>query len=357
MDLRTIPWVISFLYGGFHVGIIVTALMFIFRFFIGGIGMYAAFIAYTISTLILLYYFRNYLHFPYKKKVRSTISLTLITSLLVVSSMQVIFRFSISDVIIFYLFFIALHLITMWFIIYLIEIYKQNEELQLELHRSEKLRVVGQMAASVAHEIRNPMTTVQGFLQLLSQEDSTPKKHKQYMQMMQLELKRAEMIISDYLTLAKPEAERVETIDLKNLVQRINHTLSPFATMHGVSIDFIVLHDDDFWIEGSSDKIQQVFINIFKNAIEASSKNDIIYVSIFRQNKMVHVSIQDTGVGMTKEEINSLGAPFYSLKENGTGLGLTVCYSIVDSMGGTIKVESEKNVGTTFIISLPEYRK
>lgn len=356
LDLRNIPWIISFLYGGFHVGISVTLFMFVFRIFLGGMGMYAVFIAYSISTILLIIFFKNYAKYHYKKRLKFSLLLTFVNSLIVVLSSHFIFQFNIEDMLTFYIFFIILHLVTMLIVIYLIEIFHENERLQIELHRSEKLNVVGQMAASVAHEIRNPMTTVYGFLQLLSTDNSTPEEHKKHFQIMKEELDRAENIISEYLTLAKPAVDKLEKIDLKKQIEQINHSLLSFSTMHGVNLQYKLSENEDYYIKGSSQKIQQVLVNIIKNAIEVSSKNSIVYILISKHNKTVQISIKDTGYGMSKEEMKSLGTPFYSLKENGTGLGLTVCYRIINAMGGRIEVESEKNIGTNFNILIPEYK-
>ncbi|WP_332699471.1 ATP-binding protein [Halalkalibacter lacteus] len=357
LDLRTIPWIISFQYGGFHVGIIVTGLMFIFSVILGGVGMYGVFIAYSISAVLLFTHFKNFSQLQNKKRLISTLTLTYVTASLVVLSTQLLFNFPIQDVIFFYFFFILVHLASMWFTVYIIETFNEYERLQFELKRSEKLNIVGQMAASVAHEIRNPMTTVQGFLQLLSQDSLTPNKHKEHFQIMKQELNRAETIISDYLTLAKPEAGKLDKLDLKKQIESINQSFSSFAIMNGVRLKFNILEDDHYYIKASSEKIQQVLVNIIKNAIEVSPKETVVQVSICKRNATIQITITDTGCGMSKEEIKSLGTPFYSLKKNGTGLGLTVCYCIVNSLGGRIEVESEKNHGTTFIISLPEYRQ
>lgn len=354
MDLRTIPWILSFLYGGFHVGTILTVFMFIFRIMMGGMGMYVVLIAYSISFIILVLYFKKYHEFSYQKRVKSTFFLTFVNALLVVTCIQLIFQFSNPNIFSFYFFFIVLHLITIFVAVYIIETFHENERLQQELQRSEKLNVIGQMAASIAHEIRNPMTTVHGFLQLLSQDKATPEKHKEHFNTMIVELNRAETIISDYLTLAKPEAEKLEQLDVTKQLELMKYSLNSFAILHGVNLKISYSKGEQFLVKGSAEKIQQVLVNMIKNAIEVSPKGGDVVISLSKNKKGIQIEVKDFGCGMSQEVIDNIGTPFYSLKEKGTGLGLTVCYSIIKSMGGTIEVESIIDQGTSFLITIPE---
>ncbi|MEB1809166.1 MAG: HAMP domain-containing histidine kinase [Bacillaceae bacterium] len=353
MDLRSIPWILSFLYGSFPIGIFVTILMIAFRIYIGGIGVYAVLIIYSFSLLLLFMYFKNYQTFTYNKKIKSTLVLTAINSLLVILSIQLMFGYSSNDVYMFYLFFIVMHILMMWVCIYIIETIREHGQLRVELEKSEKLNIVGQMAASVAHEIRNPMTVVNGFVQILQQDKDTPEKHREHYAIITNELRRAETILNDYLTLAKPQAVKLETINIHEQINRINHTLSSYALMKSVSVEYHLPPENNYFIKGCPEKFQQVLINIIKNAIEVSTKGEVVTVSVTKNRDFYYIYIKDNGCGMTQDELQSLGTPFYSLKERGTGLGLTISYSIIHSMEGTIDVTSQKGKGTTFIIGLP----
>ncbi|WP_216827602.1 sensor histidine kinase [Alkalihalobacterium elongatum] len=357
MDLRTIPWILSFLYGSFPIGIFVTIMMFTFRLFIGGIGLYGVLAVYSLSVILLFIYFRNYETFTYTKKVKSTLILTAINSLLIILSIQLMFGFSSNNVYVFYLFFIIMHILMMWICIYVIETIREHGQLRVELQKSEKLNIVGQMAASVAHEIRNPMTVVNGFVQILQQDKDTPEKHREHYEIITQELRRAETILNDYLTLAKPQAEKLETINIHEQINRINHTLSSYALMKSVSVEYHLPPENNYLIKGCPEKFQQVLINIIKNAIEVSTKGEVVTVSISKNRNFYYIFIKDNGCGMSKDELQVLGTPFYSLKERGTGLGLTISYSIIHSMEGTIEVTSQKGKGTTFMIGLPVIKR
>lgn len=353
MDLRTVPWIISFLYGGINTGIILTIFLFIYRIFLGGIGMYIVFIAYSISVLIIFLYFKNYLELSYQNKMKSIFALTLINSLIVVFAMHFIFEPTITDIFLFYIVFICMHLLMIWLIVYMIETFRENDYLQMEMQKSEKLYIVGQMAASVAHEIRNPMTVVSGFMQLLYKSDELPTKHKEHVKIMTHELDRAQTIINDYLTLAKPQAEKVEKIDLVKQVSLISQTLSSYALMNGVDIKYDAQEDEGFYVNGSPEKVQQVLVNIIKNAIEATPNQQTVTISLSKGREYIFICVSDKGVGLSEDQIKRIGTPFYSTKDTGTGLGLTVSYSIIKAMNGSIKVVSKKGSGTMFTIKLP----
>lgn len=230
----------------------------------------------------------------------------------------------------------------------------ENEKLQLELQRGERQYIIGQLAASVAHEVRNPMTVVHGFLQLLheSNGEESISEHKHFLKIMLTELERAHVIINDYLSLAKPQAEKIENLNIVEEVAVITETLNPFALLKGVSIKTDLKKSS--FIKGNQGGFRQVLINIIKNGIEATTSGGTLNIQTFCDNERVYIKISDNGIGMSNDQLKDLGLPFYSLKEKGTGLGLTVCYSIVKAMGGKIEVESKLNLGTTFTLSFPQ---
>lgn len=355
MDLRTVPWMISFLYGNISTGIILTIIMLGYRIFLGGIGMFVVFIAYSITLLMILFYFKKYSQFSFQHKMKSVLTLTFINSLLIVSSIHFIFGFSESHYLLFYTVFTFMQLLLTWLTVYMIETFRENDRLQLEMQNSEKLYIVGQMAASVAHEIRNPMTVVSGFMQLLYQSDEIPLKHKEHVKIMTVELERAQAIINDYLTLAKPQADKMEKIDVKEQTSLISQTLSSYALMNGVDLHYHIKSDENFYTFGNPEKMQQVLVNMIKNAIEATLNKKAVTISLSKDNEYIYIDITDQGVGLSEDEIKKIGTPFYSTKEKGTGLGLSVSFSIIRAMNGQIMTTSDMGKGTTFTIKLPQY--
>ncbi|MCD8511505.1 MAG: HAMP domain-containing histidine kinase [Bacillus sp. (in: Bacteria)] len=130
-------------------------------------------------------------------------------------------------------------------------------------------------------------------------------------------------------------------------------TVGSYGIINGVEIEYIDKLPDDVTINGNNEKFQQVLMNMIKNAIEASSRGQNVEVKCFKKGEEVKIRISDAGSGIKEDHLKLLGTPFYSTKEEGTGLGLSVSYKIVEAMGGSIMVESRENEGTAFTISLP----
>lgn len=231
----------------------------------------------------------------------------------------------------------------------IVDFLKMNKELQ----RAEKMNAVGQLAASVAHEIRNPMTVVKGFLQIFYAKEHMSEEERTYIKLMIEEMNRAETIINDYLSLAKPDVEQSQKVDGADLANKVIDLMHSYAMM-GKGIHF-KKNIEQVYIEANNNELKQVLINILKNAIEAMKNGGTITINLYPAKEYGVFEIKDTGIGMTEQEINRLGTAFYSLKEKGTGMGLMVCYQMVEQMKGRIEVQSEKGRGTLFRIFIPLY--
>lgn len=218
------------------------------------------------------------------------------------------------------------------------------------LRKSERLSVVGQLAAGVAHEIRNPLASLSGFVQLLQKEATT---NQHYYEIMLSELERINFIVSEFLRLAKPQALHFECKDLRPIFKNVVAIAETQAIMNNVQI--IVDIDPDIpAIYCAENQLKQVFLNILKNAIEAMPGGGDIRIEV-KRGKAEAVSIRfiDEGCGIDPERIRKLGEPFYSTKEKGTGLGLMVSYKIIEAHQGCIHVTSELDKGTTVEVRLP----
>ena len=231
------------------------------------------------------------------------------------------------------------------------EIFRKTK-IQKELQRAEKMNAIGQLAASVAHEIRNPMTVVKGFLQIFLAKEALNKEEQMYVKLMLEEMVRAETIINDYLSLAKPDIEQDEIINAAELSAKVIDLMNSYARM-AKNIQIYSEFKYDVLIKGNKGEVTQVLINIFKNGIEAIKDGGILSFLVYKNDKYAVFEICDTGIGMSEEELERLGTAFYSLKEKGTGIGLIVCYQIVERMNGKIEVKSKKGEGTEFKVFLP----
>lgn len=226
----------------------------------------------------------------------------------------------------------------------------KTEEL---LRKSEKLAVVGQLATVIAHEVNNPLTAMKGFMHLLKSPENENKQH--YIDMVLLEMHRIESIAGEFMAVAKPQAVKVQPNDLHELVGQVIMLLQPQAMMNNIQIR-ISFESDIPLISCEKNQIKQVVINILKNAIEAMPTGGEILIQIDKHDDhQVSIRFIDQGCGISKERIPYLGEPFYSIKEEGIGLGLMICYKIVERHQGKIVIQSEENKGTTVDVILPIY--
>jgi len=225
---------------------------------------------------------------------------------------------------------------------------KEREEYNRRLQRAEKLKVISDLAASVAHEVRNPLQVTRGFLQLLA-EQGVP--NRRYYDMAIEELDRASAIITDFLTFAKPDMEEFAVLDLADELEKINAIMSPLASLNGVVLRFDV--QDGIRIEGHASRFKQAIVNFIKNGIEAMEGGGEIAIRAYEENGQAVIRIRDQGSGMDEEQIAKLGTPYFSTKTKGTGLGLMVAFRIVEAMNGTIAFESETGRGTEVTLRFP----
>ncbi|MFX3635353.1 MAG: ATP-binding protein [Candidatus Pristimantibacillus sp.] len=231
---------------------------------------------------------------------------------------------------------------------------KKLEVYNNEIQRSEKMQMISQLAASVAHEVRNPLQVTRGFLQLLGEKASTDK-DRNYLMLSINELDRASNIITDFLAFAKPQIEHMSLLDLAEEFQHIEAILAPLANLQGGEIKLSI--PDQLWVNGNSAKFKQAIINMMKNSVESLNGQGQIEVWAYEQAEEIYIHIRDDGVGMTESELTQLGEPYYSNKTKGTGLGLMVTFRIIEIMQGTIKYKSVKGKGTEVIMCFPIAQK
>ncbi|WP_026576316.1 ATP-binding protein [Bacillus sp. UNC438CL73TsuS30] len=223
---------------------------------------------------------------------------------------------------------------------------KKAEEILLQ---SEKLSIVGELAAGVAHEIRNPLTTIKGFIQLYKTENGPI----QFNELILSELERIETITSELLSLGKPQAIQLKKTELRNLIESILELLAPQALMNNIQLK-LTFEDPDFLIICERNQLKQVFLNLLKNAFEAMPNGGEIHVHLRNgTDGTVIISVRDEGFGIPEELLPRLGEPFYTLKEKGTGLGLMICHKLIKQHHGRIHYQSKIGEGTLVEITLP----
>jgi PAS domain S-box-containing protein len=221
---------------------------------------------------------------------------------------------------------------------------KEAEEILL---RSEKLSIVGELAAGIAHEIRNPLTTIKGFMQLYQRGDSSIDN------LLLSELDRIETITSQLLTLGKPQAVELKQTNILELIEGTLELLPPEAMMNNIELK-LKFEETSYFITCEKNQLKQVFLNIVKNAMEAMKDGGEIQITLQKgpEDECV-ISVQDQGCGIPEELLPRLGEPFYTLKEKGTGLGLMISNKIIKQHNGSITFKSKSKEGTIVEIRLP----
>ena len=343
LDLRLIPFLLGGLYLRFSP--ILGFLVIIFRAFHGiDVGFFIAVAFYTVFSFFIWYIS------PWFLKLTSNIRILFSTSITLLISIGILFtlalnRVSPDQLMDIFIAYVIVPPLGVAMISSLIEIREKNQQLQQQLIIEEKLAAVEQMGAAISHEIRNPLTTAIGFIELLDQGSLDNNKRTKYLSIIKGELDSAEGIIQDYLTFSKPNIESIEELDIQKELTHILKLLHPLANYHSVKVstDFSTYGA----IQGDKSKFHQCFINIMRNSIESMPYGGTLFIkTISTQNKII-ISIQDTGKGLSKEQIKHIGEPHYSPKgPKGTGLSMMVAYSILRAMRGTIEVQSEIGKGT-----------
>ncbi|SHF53985.1 ATP-binding protein [Ornithinibacillus halophilus] len=219
---------------------------------------------------------------------------------------------------------------------------KEVEEMMV---RSEKMSVAGQLAAGVAHEIRNPLTSIKGFLQLLQ---AGVNRKEVYYKIMIDEIEKMEKITSELLYISKPLTDQKEEELVDEMIEDVVKLLKSQAKLKNITIKHV--QSENATITCDRSQIKQVLLNLIKNAIEAMEENGVIQVIVQEVNNKIRVDVIDEGPGISEEVIHKLGEPFFTTKQNGTGLGLMITKQILDRHNATLDIIQNSSKGSTFRI-------
>ncbi|KOP82516.1 ATP-binding protein [Cytobacillus solani] len=350
-DLRFVPFLLGGLYGGKRITIGLGIFLLTIRFILGGDGFWLSLFLIIISTIGIFMISPIYV----KKSLWTKLSIVSIFSIgyAVIGYLTPALLYGFHDLTEFAIYSIIL-VISTFFVTYLAEILRTAFVLQLEAMKFEKMEIVSHLAASISHEVRNPLTAVIGFLQLIGESEHTNEKSKSYAMFAIEEANRASDIINDYLTFAKPHSNEECLMNIEKEINKCHDILRPLTLKQNVDIESFFQHAGS--IKGDPHKFHQVLLNIVKNSIEAMPEGGMLTIQTFENRGRIHIKITDTGHGMKPEHIARLGEPYFSLKgQKGTGLGMMVVYRIVESMKGTVTVISEIDIGTSITLSFPSF--
>ncbi|WP_160921396.1 ATP-binding protein [Guptibacillus hwajinpoensis] len=346
-DLRVVPLILVTLYGGKLPGIICTLTISTGRLWMGGenawVGVLIAVIGFIIASSFGPYF---------RKSIRKWKGILITGGVFILSYIVILILFLDPLQPYFYPIYFTAFMIAYFIIFYLTErLVMINIQLQETVYL-EKLSVAGKMAAAIAHEIRNPLTTIKGLLQFISS-DTEDSKVKNYAPLMLEEVERTNKIITDYLMLIKPTKDNYEQVDLNKVVKDTTALTEVLASYYNVKIHYE--EKGEFLIWGNSQELKQCLINLIKNAIESIEGEGLILVALQYGTKKgtVDIVIRDNGAGMSEQELEKIGLPFYTTKSKGTGLGTMITNRLIRNVGGKVHYTSAQDVGTTVTVTLP----
>ncbi|MCM3360204.1 HAMP domain-containing sensor histidine kinase [Psychrobacillus sp. MER TA 171] len=352
VDLRYIPFITLALYGGHKIILPLYITLNIVRFFVGGEGIFQSFIFSTLAFIIIPLLHKKFTSLSPKNRIITGIIVVLVNGVTYLISLSTYFETLNSEYWNIVGYVIITYAVIMLFNMIMIEKILSNIKQRDNFLRSERLHVMSELSACVSHEIRNPLTVTNGFLQLLSvSKDITPN-DKVYIEYSLKELNRAESILNDYLAFAKPQSVHMVESTMEEELVYVKNVMMPFAKFNEVEIR--LEFQNTAKIKFDSNQMKQCIINLIKNGIEAmKGKGGILFVKAVQIGKDIVITIQDQGIGMSSEEISQLGKPYYSNKKEGTGLGMLMVFGTISKLKGNVEVKSKKGKGTIFTLTIP----
>jgi signal transduction histidine kinase len=233
---------------------------------------------------------------------------------------------------------------------------KKQQEAQLQAERSHELSLVGQIAAGVAHEVKNPLASIKGAADILTDDDTSPTEREEFKAILRNEIKRIDATVTEFLAFARPKETKLEKLNLSEVLQTSLRQTEAEATRRGIRVESHV--EDDICVNGDQEKVHQMTLNLILNAIQASKQDDTIAFRLETDGSTTaRLAIRDAGVGIDANDLTRVFEPFFTTRSSGTGLGLAIVKDIVDTHSGQISIESQKGAGTTVTVMLPLYKR
>lgn len=233
----------------------------------------------------------------------------------------------------------------------------ENVKLVKEAQKDESLKMLGLFTTGVAHEIRNPLTSIKGFIQLLNKRVPDESDNKRLINLSMREIERLESLIKDLITYAKPSKPNIEWVNARKICEDVIQVLSQRISQKKVNLNIDLPYG--LYVTGDRKQLFQIFFNLILNAIQAvkPETGEIkIYADIDRERDSIRIVIEDNGIGIPSEDLNKVFTPFFTTKDKGVGLGLSISRRIMEDNEGKLTFESKYGEGTKFIVELSKYK-
>ena len=220
-----------------------------------------------------------------------------------------------------------------------------------QLKRADRLSAVGQLSAGLAHEIRNPIAGIEGAIDILERNAEDVEKREEFLGIVKKECRRVNGLLSDLLDFGRPREPQLQTVSVSEIIDSVVTLANPVAERQGVRLVTSVSSENAVHVDPV--QMQQVLLNLTLNAVQAMPGGGSVTLSSWTEESTVNVDVRDEGVGIPPEDFDKVFDPFYTTKERGIGLGLSVAHQLVKTHGGTIKLFRNPAAGMTFRIVLP----
>jgi len=229
----------------------------------------------------------------------------------------------------------------------------EQRVLEDQLHHAERLAALGQMVASVSHEIKNPLGIIRSTAELLSEKSSSDEVQAKLSNIIVEESGRLNEVVTEFLDFARPQEPHFRDCRLEEIIQRNLAFLKSELDKRGIEIKNGTLKSKSFTIEADPEQLYRAFLNIFINAIQSIGDGGQVSVDIKEEGALYRIEIIDTGSGISPENLSKIFNPFFTTKDKGSGLGLSIVRKIIEIHKGTVWIESEQGVGTRVFVALP----
>ncbi|MHC0036308.1 histidine kinase dimerization/phospho-acceptor domain-containing protein [Pseudoneobacillus sp. C159] len=348
-DLRRIPFWFGCIYGSTSIGFILTGFTILVRFLQGGEGAITS----SLNLVFLFLFILSIKSFYFRQA--TLIKVFIATGTNILFSLMVLYTFSEIKGLnlrhVTWIEYTVINALGMILVSYFIELIRRNYQLRQKIVHADKLEVMSHLAASVNHEIKNPLTTVRGLVQLFKEDSHSQDVHKQELYQLALnEIDKVESVITDYLTFAKPYPNKIEKINLANIINQSVSIISPFAHQKKtlIQLDEIPEH----FLQGDKNLLVQAFVNMLRNSIESMNEGGMISITSFIGKDKIQIHLMNEGTKLNNEKQLGMGEPFFINNTDGTGLELMVVYRIIEGMKGEIDIRYISNQ-TEIIIFFP----
>lgn len=231
-------------------------------------------------------------------------------------------------------------------------VYTELQQKIDQMKKAERLSAVGQLAASLAHEIRNPLASISGAAGILKRGNASPKNTEECLSILEKESQRLNKLLTNFLDFARPKLPRYQQVDATHLIESVVSIARHSAILHDVEL--IVGSNGSFRkIECDAEQLKQVLLNLIINAVQATEGRGNVHICSFERLDRLCIEVCDEGSGVTPDQQEKIFDPFFTTKENGTGLGLAIAVNIVEQHGGSLTGKNNSEKGMTFRLELP----